>query len=149
MVIQPSQKKDHKMKTNRLGCIEIDPKIIEEKLKAELGWPYLEDSIPSEEISHINIQEGADSVFPQEMFDVYVRGGDKGSPRFHVAGDGWDVAFFIANGKVHNICKRGSDMGILNKMRADVVKWLPCQNAFEPDRTNHQVIEIVWARLHG
>lgn len=148
MVIQPSQKKDHKMKTNRLGCIEIDPKIIEEKLKAELGWSYLEGSIPSEDISHINIQEGSDSVFPREMFDVYVRGGDKGSPRFHVAGDGWDVAFFIANGKVHNICKRGSDMGILNKMRADVVKWLNLPCKLQPAITNGQNALLQWKQLH-
>ena len=70
MVIQPSQNKDHKMKTNRLGCIEIDPKIIEEKLKAELDWPYLEDSIPSEEISHINIQEGAEKNFITAVDDA-------------------------------------------------------------------------------
>ena len=57
-----------------------------------------------------------------------------------------DVAFFINNGKVHNICKRGADMGVLNKMRADV---LPCQNAFEPNKTNRQVIEIMWERMHG
>ena len=60
-----------------------------------------------------------------------------------------DVAFFINNGKVHNICKRGADMGVLNKMRVDVIKWLSCQNAFEPNKTNRQVIEIMWARMHG
>ena len=149
MVMLPSQKKDYKMKTNSLKCIEIDPKIIEEKLRAEFGPSYLEDTIPSEKISHINIKEGADSVFPQDKFDVYVRRGDICNPRFHVASDGWDVAFFISNGKVHNICKRGADMGVLNKMRVDVIKWLPCQNAFEPDKTNRQVIEIMWARMHG
>lgn len=37
-------------------------------------------------------------------------------------------------------------MGVLNKMRADV---LPCQNAFDPNKTNRQVIEIMWARMHG
>ena len=37
-------------------------------------------------------------------------------------------------------------MGVLNKMRADV---LPCQNAFDPNKTNRQVIEIIWARMHG
>ena len=57
--------------------IEIDPKIIEEKLRAEFGPSYLEDTIPSEKISHINIKEGADSVFPQDKFDVYVRSGDR------------------------------------------------------------------------
>lgn len=148
MVIQPSQKKDHKMKTNRLGCIEIDPKIIEEKLKAELGWSYLEGSIPSEDISHINIQEGSDSVFPREMFDVYVRGGDKGSPRFHVAGGGWDVAFFIKNGEVHNICKRGADMGVLNKMREDAIKWLNQPCILLPAMTNGQNALLQWKQLH-
>ena len=32
--------------------IEIDPKIIEDKLRAEFGSSYLEDTIPSEKISH-------------------------------------------------------------------------------------------------
>ena len=149
MVMLPSQKKDYKMKINSLKCIEIDPKIIEEKLRAEFGPSYLERVKPSEDISHINIKEGADSIFPREKFDVYVKGGDICNPRFHVASDGWDVAFFINNGKVHNICKRGADMGVLNKMREDAIKWLPCQNAYEPDKTNRQVIEIMWARMHG
>jgi len=78
--------------------IEIDPKIIEEKLRAEFGPSYLEDMRHSEDISH-------------------------------------------------NICKRGADMGVLNKMREDAIKWLPCQNAYEPDKTNRQVIEIMWARI--
>lgn len=38
-------------------------------------------------------------------------------------------------------------MGVLNKMREDAIKWLSCQNAYEPDKTNRQVIEIMWARI--
>ena len=47
----------------RLRSIEIDPKIIEEKLRSEFGTSYLEDTIPSENISHINIQEGQTQFF--------------------------------------------------------------------------------------
>lgn len=133
---------------SNLKCIEIDPKIIEEKLREEFGPSYQEDTGSSEEISHINIQEGADSIFPREKFDVYVRDRDRGGPRFHVAKDGWDVAFFISNGKVHNICKRGADMGVLNKMREDAIKWLnqPCK--LLPAMTNGQNALLQWKQLH-
>lgn len=42
--------------------IEIDPNI-KEKLIAEFGPSYLDDTIPSEKISHINIQEGQTQFF--------------------------------------------------------------------------------------
>lgn len=128
--------------------IEIDPKIIEEKLRAEFGPSYLERVKPSEDIFHINIKEGADSIFPRDKFDVYVRGGDICNPRFHVASDGWDVAFFIKNGEVHNICKRGADMGVLNKMREDAVKWLDQPYVFQPSMTNRENALLQWEKYH-
>jgi len=126
--------------------IEIDLDAILERLKAELG--PLEGVSPFHKMLHINIQDGADSVFPQDKFDVYVRGGDICNPRFHVASDGWDVAFFIKNGEVHNICKRGADMGVLNKMREDAVKWLEQPYVFQPSMTNRENALLQWEKYH-
>ena len=99
-------------------------------------------------MTHINIKEGTDSIFTREKFDVYVKGGDICNPRFHVASDGWDVAFFIKNGEVHNICKRGTYMGVLNKMREDAVKWLEQPYVFQPSMTNGENALLQWKKYH-
>lgn len=126
--------------------IEIDLDAILERLKAELG--PLEGVSPFHKMSHINIQDGADSVFSQDKFDVYVRYIDKGAPRFHVSKDGWDVTFFISNGTVHNICNRGANMRVLNEMRVNAVKWLNHPCTIQPSMTNGQNALLKWKEVH-
>lgn len=101
-----------------------------------------------DEMARINLNEPRGAIFPYKDYDVHIRSNDKEPARLHIITRDWDVEFYIANGELYKVKKKGKDEKVLKYIKDNVPKWLNSPCTALPSITNQQNANLQWVQLH-